>query len=97
MANYLISTNTSGATTAYTIHDAETKLKVKAINLLNSVFTPSKGEIRFFVTAGDERIAFETRGYRRHRQDLILQMISWYCAYAGWVEIATIHAKWPIK
>ena len=79
MASYLISTNTNDAASADTIHDAETKLKVKAINLLHSVFTPSKGEVRFFVTAGDEKIAFETRGYRRHRQDLILQMISWYC------------------
>jgi hypothetical protein len=95
MANYLISTQANGAATADTIHDAETKLKVKAINLLNSVFTPSKGEVRFFVTAGDEKIAFETRGYRRHRQDLILQMISWYCMYAGWVETATIHPVWP--
>ncbi|MFD0749498.1 hypothetical protein ACFQZS_05045 [Mucilaginibacter calamicampi] len=95
MASYLISTKANDAASADTIHDAETKLKVKAINLLNSVFTPSKGEVRFFVTAGDERIAFETRGYRRHRHDLILHMISWYCAYAGWVEIATIHPKFP--
>ena len=95
MANYLISTQESGEVTEHTIHDAESKLKVKAINLLNSVFTPSKGEVRFFVTAGDEKIAFETRGYRRHRQDLILHMISWYCMYAGWVETARIHPTWP--
>lgn len=95
MANYLISTQASGATTTDIIHDAETKLKVKAINLLSAVFTPSKGEVRFFVTAGNERIAFETRGYRRHRQDLILHMISWYCSYAGWVETATIHPTCP--
>ena len=40
MANYLISTQASGATTRDTIHDAETNLKVKAINLLSAVFTP---------------------------------------------------------
>lgn len=95
MANYLISTQASDAVSPDIIHDADSKLKVKAINLLHSVFTPSKGEIRFFVTAGEEKIAFETRGYRRHRQDLILHMISWYCAYAGWIETATIHPPMP--
>lgn len=95
MANYLISTQASDAVSPDIIHDADSKLKVKAINLLHSVFTPSKGEVRFFVTAGEEKIAFETRGYRRHRQDLILHMISWYCAYAGWIETATIHPPMP--
>ncbi len=95
MANYLISTNTDGEAGTDTIHDVETKLKVRAINLLNSVFTPRKGEVRFFVTTGTEKIAFETRGYRRHRQDLILHMISWYCVYAGWVKTAQIHLSWP--
>ena len=94
MANYLISTD-GGTATTDTIHDVESKLKVKAIDLLNSVFTPSKGEVRFFVTTGNQKIAFETRGYRRHRQDLILHMISWYCRYAGWVETATIHPTCP--
>lgn len=95
MANYLISTQASGGGAADTIHDAESKLKVRAINLLNSVFTPSKGEVQFFVTAGDEKVAFETKGYRRHRLDLVLHMISWYCVYAGWVETARIHPTWP--
>ena len=95
MANYLISTQASDATSTDIIHDADSKLKVKAINLLHSVFTPRKGEVRFFVTAGEEKIAFETRGYRRHRRDLILHMISWYCAYAGWIETATIHPHMP--
>lgn len=95
MANYLISTHTNGDSTAATIHDAETKLKVRAVNLINSGFTPSKGEVQFFVTAGDEKVAFETKGYRRHRHDLILHMISWYCMYAGWVETARIHPTWP--
>ena len=40
IANYLISTQASGATTTDTIHYAETNLKVKAINLLSAVFTP---------------------------------------------------------
>jgi len=95
MANYLISTGASNEAIADTIHDVETKLKVRAINLLDSGFTPSKGEVRFFVTAGNEKIAFETKGYRRHRRDLILHMISWYCVYAGWVETARIHPTWP--
>jgi len=95
MTGYLISTKVNGTTSADTIHDTESKLRVKAINLLNSVFTPSKGEVRFFVTAGNAKIAFETQGYRRHRQDLILHMISWYCAYAGWLETAVIHPTRP--
>ncbi len=95
MANYLISTHSDGENGSATIHDVETKLKVRAVNLLNSVFTPSKGEVRFFVTAGKEKIAFETKGYRKHRHDLILHMISWYCMYAGWVNTAKIHISWP--
>ncbi len=95
MANYLISTQAGGLRSADTIHDLESKLKIRAINLLNSVFTPSKGEVRFFVTAGSEKMAFETQGYRRHRHDLILHMISWYCAYAGWLDTATIHPNIP--
>ncbi|PJJ84908.1 hypothetical protein [Mucilaginibacter auburnensis] len=95
MANYLISSHPEGDIISDTIHDSETKLKVRAINLLQSVFTPSKGEVRFFVTTETEKIAFETKGYRKHRQDLILHMISWYCAYAGWVNSAKIHLTLP--
>ncbi len=95
MANYLISTHSNGEIMADTIHDVESKLKVRAVNLLNSVFTPSKGEVRFFVTTGTEKMAFETKGYRKHREDLILHMISWYCVYAGWVNTAKIHITWP--
>lgn len=95
MSNYLISTSVHDVTPTDVIHDANTKLKVRAINLLHSVFTPSKGEVRFFVTAGDNKMAFETTGYRRHREDLILHMISWYCVYCGWMDSATIHPTLP--
>jgi putative NADPH-quinone reductase len=76
------------------IHDSNTKLKVKAIDLLRSRFTPSKGEVQFFVTAGEEKLAFETEGYKKHRQLLILQMISSYCVYLGLME-AQIHSTRP--
>jgi len=51
--------------------------------------------VRFFVTAGDETLAFETKGYKRHRKLLILQMISWYCIYLGLIE-AQIHSTLPL-
>jgi hypothetical protein len=78
-----------------TIHDPRSKLKVKAYDLLKSRFKPSIGEVRFFVTAGNETLAFETEGYKRHRQLLILQMISRYCVYLGLFE-ARIHSTFPI-
>jgi hypothetical protein len=78
-----------------TIHDPRSKLKVKAYDLLKSRFKPSRGEVRFFVTAGNETLAFETEGYKRHRQLLILQMISRYCVYLGLFE-ARIHSTFPI-
>jgi len=95
MSNYLITTSVQDVTSADVIHDVNSRLKVRAINLLHSVFTPSKGEVRFFVTAGDNKVAFETKGYRRHREDLILHMISWYCVYSGWLDNARIHLTMP--
>ena len=96
MSNYLISSFPGETAATDVIHDVSTNLKVHAIDLLNSVFTPSKGEIRFFVTAGDNKMAFETKGYQKmHRQDLILHMISFYCAYSGWVDEAIIHTNRP--
>jgi hypothetical protein len=95
MLNYLISIPKSGALKKETIHDPESKLKIKVIDLLKSTFTPKKGEVRYFVTAGDETLAFETEGYsNKHRNLLILQMISWYCVYLGLLE-AQIHTNWP--
>lgn len=95
MLNYLISIPKNGAAKKQTIHDPETKLKIKVFDLLKSKFSPKKGEIRYFVTAGEETLAFETEGYTaRHRNLLILQMISWYCVYLGLFE-AQIHANWP--
>ena len=95
MSNYLISISNNEALKDGTIHDPNSKLKVKAFDLLKSRFKPSKGEVRFFVTAGDETLAFETKGYKRHRKLLILQMISWYCIYLGLIE-AQIHSSLPL-
>ncbi len=77
-----------------TIHDPNTKLKVKVFDLLKSKFVPKKGEVSFFVTAGEEKLAFETKGYKRHRELLILQMVAWYCIYLGLIE-AQIHSSLP--
>ncbi|OOQ61104.1 hypothetical protein [Mucilaginibacter pedocola] len=94
MSNYMISIANAEALKNATIHDPRSKLKVKAFDMLRSRFKPRKGEVQFFVTAGEETIAFETQGYRRHRQLLILHMISWYCMYLGLIE-AQIHSTWP--
>jgi len=77
-----------------TIHDPVSKLKVKVIDLVKSKFKPLKGEVQYFVTAGNETLAFETQGYNKHRNLLILQMISMYCLYMGWLG-AHIHATMP--
>jgi hypothetical protein len=95
MSNYMISISNADVQRDGTIHDPRSKLKVKAYDLLKSRFKPSRGEVRFFVTAGNETLAFETEGYKRHRQLLILQMISRYCVYLGLFE-ARIHSTFPI-
>lgn len=95
MSNYLLSISNNEILEDSTIHDPKTKLKVRVVDTVESKFKPSKGEVRFFVTAGNETIAFETRGYKKHRELLILHMISWYCVYLGLLE-AQIHANWPI-
>ncbi|MGZ3750645.1 MAG: hypothetical protein ACXVB0_15070 [Mucilaginibacter sp.] len=93
MLNFLISIPQNGALKKETIHDPESKLKIKVFDHLK--LTPKKGEVRYFVTAGDETLAFETDGYKKgHRNLLILQMISWYCIYLGLME-AQIHSNWP--
>jgi hypothetical protein len=96
MSNYLISISKNEAQKDGIIHDRGSKLKVKAFDLekVKSRFKPKKGEVQFFVTAGDETLAFETQGYDKHRQLLILQMISWYCIYLGLIE-AQIHSTLP--
>ncbi|MBE9586293.1 hypothetical protein IM792_17710 [Mucilaginibacter sp. JRF] len=94
MSNYLISIANNETLAGGVIHDPITKLKVRVFNVLKSKFKPSKGEMRFFVTANDEVLAFETKGYKKHRELLILQMISWYCSYLGWFE-ARIYPNWP--
>jgi hypothetical protein len=95
MPNYLISIPKAEAVQNGTIHDPSSKLKVKVVDLLKSRFTPSTGEKRFFVTTGDETLAFETKGYKKHRELVILQMIAWYCLYLGLIE-AQIHSSWPL-
>jgi hypothetical protein len=94
MSNYMISISNADVQRDGTIHDPRSKLKVKAYDLLKSRFKPSRGEVRFFVTSGNETLAFETEGYKRHRQLLILQMISRYCIYLGLFE-ARIHSTFP--
>jgi hypothetical protein len=94
MLNYLISITKRGDLKKETIHDPESKLKIKVFDLLKSKFKPKKGEVSYFVTAGDETLAFETEGYKEHRNLLILHMISWYCLYLGLME-ARIHPNWP--
>jgi len=94
MLNYLISFGKTGADKRETIHDPESKLKIRVIDAIKSKFTPKKGEIQYFVTAGNKTLAFETEGYKKHRNVLILEMIAWYCMYLGWME-AQIHASWP--
>lgn len=96
MSNYLISIAQNVKSRIGTIHDPGTKLKVVAIDLLKSKFEPQKGEIQYFVTAGEETLAFETKGYKNHRNLLILQMVSRYCIYLGLPE-AQIHAQLPMK
>jgi len=95
MSNYLISMPGNSAGSDEIIHDPATKLKVKAFDLPNAKFKPSKGEVSYFVTAGTETLAFETKGYKKHRQLLILQMIAWYCLYLGLIE-AQIHSRLPL-
>jgi hypothetical protein len=94
MSNYLISIPKSETLAAGTIHDSKSKLKVKAFDLPRSTYKPRKGEVRFFVTDGKKTLAFETEGYKKHRQVLILHMISWYCMYSGLLG-AQIHSSLP--
>jgi len=95
MSNYLIAISQTKKSIAATIHDSKSKLKVKAFESVRPTFKPSKGEVGFFVTAGKRIFAFETEGYQKHRQLLILQMISWYCVYLGLLD-PRIHADFPI-
>ena len=96
MENYLLTLPNDEVLEDGTIHDPDTKLKVRIFDGIKSKFKPKKGEVRYFVTAGNETIAFETDGYqKKHRQLLILHMIAWYCMYLGLLE-AQIHANWPL-
>ena len=94
MLNFLLSLTKSGPDKTSTIHDPKSKLKIRVFDTLRSSFKPKKGEVQYFVTAGDKTLAFETEGYKKHRTVLILEMIAWYCLYLGWIE-AQIHSTWP--
>jgi hypothetical protein len=94
MSNYLISISKNERPNGGTIHDIGSKLKVRAFDLIRSKFKPSRGEVRFFVTDGKQKFAFETKGYKKHRELLILHMISSYCIYLGLIE-ARIQTSWP--
>ena len=94
MPNYLISIPQDSDKVAATIYDKENKLKINAVETAKTTYKTAKGEVSFFVTTEKKILAFETKGYNKHRQLLILQMIAWYCMYMGWVE-AQIHATLP--
>ena len=97
MSNYLISiSDNTKALKKVTIHDPKSKLKVTVFDVIKSTFTPNKGEIQYFVTAGKNTFAFETEGFKKHKQILILQMISRYCVYLGLFE-AQIHSTLPFS
>lgn len=92
MSKYMISIGKDRSSEAGTIHDTETKLKVKAFDLMRSKFKPRKGEVRYFVTSGDTKLAFETQGYKKQRKLEVLTMVAQYCVYLGLIE-AQIHAN----
>ncbi len=97
MSNYLISISDNEETLKKgTIHDPKSKLKVTVFDIFKSKFNPRKGEVQYFVTAGQDTFAFETEGFKKHRQILILQMISRYCVYLGLME-AQIHSTLPFN
>ena len=83
MSNYLISICRDESAAQETIHDPKSKLKISAVDMLKSRFRKKKGEVSFFVTAGEETYAFQTDGYNKHRKLLILHMIAWYCTWAS--------------
>ena len=95
-SKYLISISQTGASNKETIHDTETKLKVGVFDLVTAGFKPKKGELHYFVsdTQNDLLLAFETDGYKRHKNLLVLDMIARYCVYLGFTE-ATIHTSFP--
>ncbi|MBW4891319.1 hypothetical protein KXQ82_16445 [Mucilaginibacter sp. HMF5004] len=95
-SNYLISISESGASKKQTIHDTESKLKIGVVDLVKASFKPKKGELHYYVSAGgsDMLLAFETEGYKKHKNLLVLDMIARYCVYLGFGE-AIIHSTLP--
>ena len=95
MSNYLVSISHDENRKDSTIHDPKSKLKVRVSDAVMPAFKPCDGEVSFYVTSSTETLAFETMGYKKHRELLILHMISWYCVYLGLFE-AQIHASLPM-
>lgn len=95
-ANYLISIPQSGTPEKNIIHDTETKLKVGVFDLFKAGFIPQKGEVHYYVSSRntDLLLAFETQGYKKHKNLLVLDMIANYCIYFGFGE-AIIHSTFP--
>ena len=94
---YFISMAGNAGPQKETIHDPLTKLKVRVIDRVRkkNEATKRRDEVQYFVTSGEEVLAFESRGYNKHNNLLILQMIATYCMYLGLIK-ARIHAGWPI-
>ena len=94
MPNYLLSISNDEALMVSIIHDPKTKLKIRVYDTELTAFNSNEAEVRFFVTSSTRIISFETSGYKKHRELLILHMISWYCVYLG-LDDAKIHTNWP--
>ncbi len=94
MPNYLLSISNDEFLKSIVIHDPKTKLKIRVYDTETLSFDRIEGEVRFFVTCGTRIVSFETSGYKKHRELLILHMISWYCVYLG-LNDAKIHTSWP--
>jgi hypothetical protein len=94
-SNYLISISENGSAKKETIHDTETKLKIGVFDLFDAGFKPKKGELHYYVSDNDVLLAFETEGYKAHKNLLVLDMIARYCVYLGFGE-AIIHSTFPV-
>jgi hypothetical protein len=82
--------------TSQTIHDTESKLKIGVFDTIKAGFKPKKGEVQYYVSdkSTDVVLAFETEGYKKHKNLLVLDMIARYCVYLGFGE-AIIHSSFP--
>ncbi len=95
-SQYLISIAKNGGSQCEVIHDTESKLKIGVFDRIKSGRKPKKGEVQYYVSdkTADVVLAFETQGYKKHKNLLILDMIARYCIYLGFGE-AIIHSTFP--